>query len=111
MTTAAIALPPMHDLVLDGAAVDQLFFDLVQAATAIEIIARAPGARRADPAAPWTIDTAHAALRTGALAAVQLRYDFAGSSWCDTLLRTPAGFRLVRIDHTRALACRESDDA
>ncbi len=79
MTTAAIVLPPMHDLVLDGAAVDQLFFDLVQAATAIEIIARAPGARRADPAAPWTIDTAHAALRTGALAAVQLRYDFAGS--------------------------------
>ena len=103
MTAAEPALPPIHDVLIDDATVDQLFFDIGAAAELIAAIARAPGAARADDA-PLALAAAHDALCSGAAAAVQLRYRHAGEEWCDTVSRTPAGYRLVRISHTRALA-------
>ena len=50
------------------------------------------------------LDAAHRAFVAREIAGVQLRYRFAGEEWWDTLSHTPAGIRLIRISHTRALA-------
>jgi hypothetical protein len=38
-------------------------------------------------------------LSSGTALGAQLRYSYKGADWWDTLLRTPNGFRLVRIEH------------
>lgn len=102
--TEPIDLPPIHDLVLDDATVAQLFFDLGAAAELLGISVKPVGGRRAAAADALTLTDAHHALISHAVAAVQLRYRFAGEEWWDTLLPAPAGTRLIRISHTRALA-------
>ncbi|MBL8625883.1 MAG: hypothetical protein JNK64_31505 [Myxococcales bacterium] len=97
------ALPPICDVLIDDATVDQLFFDIGAAAELVAVMLKAPGAQRADDAAP-DLAAAHRALRAGTAAGVQLRYRHAGEEWWDTVVHTPAGFRLIRISHTRALA-------
>jgi hypothetical protein len=41
-------------------------------------------------------------------ASVQLRYRHRGEEWWDTLMPSGSGIRLIRISHTRALACSDS---
>lgn len=99
----AVAAPPICDVLIDDATVDQLFFDITTAAELIGVTVKARGAQRADDGAV-ALATAHAALRAGAVGGVQLRYRHGGEEWWDTVVHTPAGFRLIRISHTRALA-------
>lgn len=101
-------LPPLHDVLLDDDTVAQLFFDVGHAAELLAVSLKSPGARIADePAAAGlpALDDALRALLAGTVAGVQLRYRHAGEEWWDTLARTPAGVRLIRISHTRALHC------
>ena len=93
--------PPICDVLLDDATVDALFLDVEVAAEFLGATTRATGALRA-ATDPVTLAEARAALATGA--AIQLRYQFAGEQWWDTLTATPAGVRLIRISHTRACA-------
>lgn len=102
--TAADALPPICDVLVDAATIDQLFFDIAAAAELIGVTRKARGAQRADDDA-LDLAAAHAALRAGTVGAVQLRYRHAGEEWCDTVISIADGFRLIRISHTRALAC------
>lgn len=95
--------PPICDVLIDDATVDQLFFDITAAAELIGVTVKARGAQRADDG-PTELASAHAALRAGAIGGVQLRYRHGGEEWWDTVVHTPAGFRLIRISHTRALA-------
>ncbi len=106
LTTAD--LPPLHDVLLDDDTVTQLFFDVGHAAELLAVSVKSPGARRADEPAAASLaglDQALRALLEGRVAGVQLRYRHAGEEWWDTLARTPAGVRLIRISHTRALRC------
>lgn len=100
--TAPDPLPPICDVLVDAATIDQLFFDIAAAAEVIGVTKKAHGALRADDALVELSD-AHAALRADAVAAVQLRYRHAGEEWWDTVIRLADGFRLIRISHTRAL--------
>lgn len=100
---AAAVPPPICDVLVDAATIDQLFFDIAAAAELIGVTLKARGAQRADAAAP-ELTAAHAALRAGAVGGVQLRYRHAGEEWCDTVISIADGFRLIRISHTRALA-------
>ena len=104
-----VPLVPLQEALLDAAMLGQLCFDLGQAAELVAILDR--GARGAAPTPrPATrdgLERVRAELVAGTLAAVQLRYRFAGEEWWDTVTRVPAGFRLLRISHTRALAARE----
>lgn len=101
-------LPPIHDAPLAPAAIDALFADLELVADALEITARSANARRAD-STRLTLADARAALDSGTVAALQLRYRFDGADWCDTLIRTATGARLIRIDVSRALAYAQRD--
>jgi hypothetical protein len=99
-------LPPIHQAVLDATMLDQLFFDIEHGAEFLGAVTK--GARNAFAAAGpgvalTSVADARAALLSGANVGVQLRYRFAEEEWWDTLLCTPAGVRLVRISHTRAL--------
>jgi len=100
--------PPLHDVLLDGPTVAQLFFDIGHAAELVGITLKRAGAPRASTEAVSTLDDAHRLFTERAVGAVQLRYRFGGEEWWDTLAHTPAGVRLVRISHTRALAGADS---
>lgn len=104
-TPPATSVTPVQEALLDEATTSQLFFDVAQAAELVDVVYKGPGARRADPvtaASTPTLADAQRALASGH--AVQLRYRFGGEEWWDTLVRTTAGVRLIRISHTRALA-------
>lgn len=103
-----LELPPLQDVVLDDDTVAQLFFDLGQAAELVGVSVKPLGGRRAAAAEELSLAEAHRALRSRAVAAVQLRYRFADEEWWDTLMPAPAGIRLIRISHTRALAISSS---
>ncbi|MBZ0237286.1 MAG: hypothetical protein K8M05_33485 [Deltaproteobacteria bacterium] len=104
VATPVTPVTPVHDALLDEPTTRQLFFDIEEAAELVDVVTKGPGARRADPvaAAMPSLADAQRALASGH--AVQLRYRFGGEEWWDTLVRTSAGVRLIRISHTRALA-------
>jgi hypothetical protein len=81
-------LPPLHRAALDATTAEALFDDLA-ALTTIEVV-RIKGAVGA-----CTLAEARDALEAGARG-VQVRYRWGGESWLDTILRTPAGLRIVR---------------
>lgn len=99
---------PIQEAFLDEATVSQLFFDIGAAGELIDITYKHVGARRAAPVAgPPSLADARRALTSGEVAAVQVRYQFRGEEWWDTLVRIRTGVRLIRISHTRALAVPE----
>jgi hypothetical protein len=49
---------------------------------------------------PVSLRSAVELLLEGTVTGVQVRYVYTGREYWDTLLRTPDGFRIVRIDHT-----------
>ncbi|WP_437585313.1 hypothetical protein [Sorangium sp. So ce1000] len=97
-----VPLPPLQEAMLDEATLDQLFFDIVEVAELVSVSLKAgPTARAGDlPRAASGSDEltlARRALGDGTALGVQIRYRFAGAEWWDTLLRIPAGVRLVRV--------------
>jgi hypothetical protein len=95
---AAEAAPVLAELtgtVFDAATFAAYRADLVAHATVFDVQRKgAPGANATD--APPDAESALAALAAGQLVGVQVRYQFRGESWWDTLLRAPNGIRLVR---------------
>jgi hypothetical protein len=109
MSDAITITTPVADAMLDAPTVRQLFFDIDAAGELVDIIYKSPGARRAEPVSgPPSLAEAQRVLTAGEVAAVQLRYRFHGEEWWDTLVRTGAGVRLIRISHTQALAMPDS---
>jgi hypothetical protein len=89
---------PIHEGVLDEATLDQLFNDISQCTELIEVMVKhAP--RAYTPEAAYTLEDARRMLDDGSAMGVQLRYTYNDVQWWDTLIRTPAGVRLVRIQH------------
>ena len=96
MTAPAEALPALQDALLDGDTLDALFRDLAGLVELQEILLK--GASRSHALErPVSLEEARAALAEGAVVGAQIRYRYQGSDWWDTLLRTPQGIRLVRI--------------
>lgn len=96
MPDAAPHLPALTQAVLDPATLDALFRDL---AACTEILAVVPKTTAQGMVAPLAIDlaTARTGLASGQFRGVQIRYRYELKEWCDTLLATPAGVRLVRV--------------
>ncbi len=94
-----VPLPPVHDAVLDDTFVERLFAD-VGACTELLSVSTKGGAERPAEAQSLSLslERAQHALATGAVHGVQLRYRHEGREWCDTILRQPAGYRVVRIE-------------
>jgi hypothetical protein len=89
-------LPPLWQAELDDPALDQLLADLAAAAEVHSVQAKGD-ARALAPTDPLTLDAAGRRLKAGEVRGVQVRYRYDGRDWTDTLLRTPAGYRLTRI--------------
>jgi hypothetical protein len=101
-----LRLPPLQQTVLDVATTDALFRDLAACTTIQAVI---PKYARNAPTGSGTItlEQARTRLAAGLLLGVQIRYGYEGHSWCDTLLRRPAGLTLVRIRETDIAATLE----
>ncbi|WP_437825850.1 hypothetical protein [Sorangium sp. So ce1153] len=104
-----IPLPPLQEAALDEATLDRLFLDIAEAAELVSVSLKADATARAGDvprAGRDELVLARRALRDGTALGAQIRYRFAGSEWCDTLLRMPSGVRLVRVRMEDALgAC------
>jgi hypothetical protein len=95
-SNAPLRLPPLQQTVLDVATTDALFRDLA-ACTKIHAVIPKYAARGHTGTETISLETARTRLAAGLLLGVQIRYAYDGHTWCDTLLRRPAGLTLVRI--------------
>lgn len=96
MSDPAPKLPALQQTVLDAATLEALFRDLAQCTQILAVLPKgAPQAYAGDRAI--SLDAAREGLASGAFRGVQVRYRYDGQEWCDTLLATPGGVRLVRI--------------
>lgn len=91
-------LPEMREGLLSAGDLTQLFAD-ISACTTVLGVQEKGGAQRYAEAGTLPLDTARERLVDGAARAVQIRYRFDGFEWSDTVMRLPAGFRLVRCQH------------
>ena len=73
----------------------QLFTDLAAAARVLGVREKG-GPTTYASASELTPDAALGRLLAGEARAVQVRYQFAGQEWTDTILSGPGGFRVVR---------------
>lgn len=100
-----IGLPDLQQAELDNNTIRSLFRDIGALTRVLEIIPKT-GARSMVPEAVsnLTLDSAADALLSGSVRGIQLRYEFEGSQWWDSViaLPQPGTFRLVRIQHDPA---------
>ena len=91
-------LPPLQDAILDPETLEQLFRDIQRCAVVDEVLLKGGAALMAsEKSVP--LAEAEQALREKRVAGVQIRYWYEGANWWDTLMHTPRGVRLIRIEH------------
>lgn len=101
-------LPALQQAALDPATLDQLFADLAACTQVLAVVPR-HAARTMVIEQSISLADAQAALRSGALRGVQIRYRYDHREWNDTLLPTPdGGARLVRICTDDVLASAQN---
>jgi hypothetical protein len=91
-----VPLPEMNDAVLREEELAALFRDYRACAAGVEIqIKSGPGLVGNHPRP--SLEEARQLLLERRVRGVQFRYAFDGSRWCDTLMSTSSGVRLIRI--------------
>ncbi len=93
---AEIELPELREADLDDAGLRALFRDLAAATEIEDIRCKQAAEQHADAGRP-TAEDALRGLLAGHVRGVQVRYRYDGQSWCDTVLATPRGYRVVRV--------------
>lgn len=88
-------LPPVWQADVPWSTIFELLADLETLAS--EVIVQAKSDRAGFSSETLGLHEAAARLRSDAPPALQLRYLLDGERWCDTILPTPVGARLVRI--------------
>jgi len=98
-----LELAEMVPAELDPAAVERLFEDLAFETTVLGVALRfgdaEPGA--SDQPKEPNLRRARAAILSGEATGAQLRYVHQGVEWWDTVMRTGASFRVVRVKKQR----------
>jgi len=95
-------LPPMREALLSGEQVSELFSDIEQLGTDILLMQRSSREARANVANADTsrnLQIAKAALLSGTITRIQIRYRWQDTLWIDTLESKPDGYRIIRIAH------------
>lgn len=96
MSESPPKLPALQQTVLDAPTLEALFRDLAQCTQILAVIPKGgPQAYAADRGID--LEAARTGLASGQFRGVQVRYRYEKQDWCDTLLATPGGVRLVRI--------------
>ncbi len=91
-------LPPVHEAILSLDQVHDLFSDLQQHASNVQLLAR--GSSTSDMQIGEYLKLACERLVAGSITKLQIRYEWQASQWIDTLEQNPSGFRIVRIKRT-----------
>lgn len=90
-----VELPPVYAEDLDDDAVRDLLRDIELRGSILEVRLKGGAQARATPARQgW--EAARSAFASGQVVGLQVRYAHEGAVWCDTLMRTRDGVRLVR---------------
>jgi hypothetical protein len=89
------ALPVVYQGTIDETTARQVLADIAALARVLSV--QVKGAEHRHARGGMTLDAASTAWQAGAVGSLQVRYHHDGSEWCDTLLRGPAGIRIVRI--------------
>ena len=89
-------LPPLYQADLDEEAYEALLRDLSSLGE-LEVSVKAAPCAFVPERAAVTLSDARRALEAGEVRAIQVRYLHESKVWVDTIMRTPVGFRLVRI--------------
>lgn len=98
MNEAPDSLSPLQVANLDRDTLGELLTDIEALGEDLEVLVK----RRAGHVAAQeqtSLTGAVELLFEGQAEGVQLRYRYRGTDWWDTLMRTPEGIRLVRIQH------------
>ncbi len=96
-------LPPMREAMLSAEQVTEVFSDIEQLATDVMLMQRSSRSASTSVSKADTsrsLQVALTSLLLGAIPRVQLRYQWQGALWIDTLEGKPSGYRLVRITHS-----------
>ena len=92
----APGLRPLQQSVLDPETLAALFSDIACFTQVKTIIPKvSPGVICGQDSI--TLEEARQGLADGRFRGVQVRYEYEGKEWCDTLLSTATGVRLVRV--------------
>lgn len=89
-------LPDLYSDELDAAALSALIADIEAHAHVSEVLVKGAATVHATAVRP-SFSQACASLSAGNIRAVQVRYRWDGRDWSDTVLRTTAGFKVVRM--------------
>jgi hypothetical protein len=89
-------LPELQDAMLDPGTLDQLITDLTTMTSDLSVRLKTHP-EILTGAEPASLEEGLQALRNGDVLGIQVRYRYGADRWCDTLLRTGDGIRLVRI--------------
>ncbi len=96
MAEPAPRLPDVQQAVLDAATLDALFRDLALCTRILAVVPKTAATGMVTEGS-ISLDDARVGLTSGAFRGVQVRYRYDQQEWCDTLMATPAGVRLVRM--------------
>lgn len=91
-----IELPELQDEIVDDEVIARLFTDLAALGQIIEINEKG-AARTHSETAGLDLEVAKKRFLAGAVRAVQIVYRHQDETWCDTLMRVPAGTRILRM--------------
>jgi hypothetical protein len=97
--TQTAPLPELQQAILDEATFENLFRDIIECAEVTEVIPKYGPESYVPENVALSLEEGCALLRRGELRGLQVRYRYQGADWWDTLMKTPAGIRLVRIRH------------
>ena len=91
------SLPLLHQGILDEATVHAWIDDLSLLTQIQEVQVKSAGNSYGE-SSPLPIGIAGRRLLQGELRAVQVRYQWQGQEWLDTLMKVDTGFRMVRME-------------
>lgn len=90
-------LAELTESLLDRATFEAFLDDLEACTQVLDVLVKGGTKQRTD-AKPVGLREAGAMLVEGAVHALQIRYRYDGSEWRDTLLWSPEGLRIVRMN-------------
>ena len=92
-------LPALNLGLLDGESLRDLFVDIESAAELVSVFVKRAEDQHGEVATE-SLARLLELIRERQVLGAQVRYRHAGRFWCDTLMVTEAGVRLVRIEQT-----------
>ncbi len=90
-------LREFHEAFIDPETLNQLFRDLEGASEVLAVMAKGGGRDRAHGGA-LTLEEGRELFLSKQVKGLQIRYRYEGAEWWDTLMHTPGGVRIIRIE-------------